>query len=201
MQSIVLASGAAAALVASSLASAQTFGGVNYSNTSPFTISVASQTSGGAELSTLSCWVQRSNGVIEQPVFTQVSASAAQAIGSDYIVRLNRTGSTTTTVEVRATTASCDLYAVLLGHLQGRAGFDVKPATNPSTSSSGAGFLATAPSVMIGAYTAIVSFEQPLRVGAAAPILDMYKAMSFRFLGGFNSGDRFIFTVDTDRIG
>lgn len=201
MQSIVLASGAAAALVASSLASAQTFGGVNYSNTSPFAISVASQTSGGAELSTLSCWVQRSNGVIEQPVFTQVSTSAAEAVGPDYIVRLNRTGNTTTTIEVRATAASCDLYAVLLGHQQGRVGFDVRTSTNPSTGASGAGFVATAPSTMIGAYTAVVSFEQPLQIGANAPILDMYKAMSFRFLGGFNTGDRFIFVVDTDRIG
>jgi len=201
MRSIPLASGAAAALVASSLASAQTFGGVNYSNTSPFTISVASQTSGGAELSTLSCWVQRSNGVIEQPVFAQVSASAAQAVGSDFIVRLNRTGATTTTVEVRATGASCDIYAVLLGHQQGRAAFDVKPAASPSTGASGTGFIASAPTVMIGAYTAIVGFEQPLQLGAAAPILDMYKAMALRFLGGFNGGDRFIFTVDTDRIG
>jgi hypothetical protein len=199
MQPFVLA--AVSALAISPLASAQVFGGVNYSTVSPFTITTASQTSGGAELSTLSCWVQRSNGVIEQPVFTQVSASAAEAVGSDFIVRLNRTGNTTTNVEVRATTASCDIYAVLLGHQQGRAGFDVKPATNPSTGASGAGFVAATPSIMIGAYTAIVGFEQPLRIGAAAPVLDMYKAMAIRFLGGFNSGDRFVFVVDTDRIG
>lgn len=196
-----LACGAAAALVVSSLASAQTFGGVNYSNLTPFTISTAAQTSGGAELATLSCWVQRSNGTIEQPVFVQTSASSATATGSDFIVRMTRTSATATNIEVRATTASCDLYAVLLGHQQGRAAFDVTPVAAPSTSSSSTGFLAAAPSTMIGAYTAIVTFEQPLRVGAAAPVLDMYKAVSFRFLGGFNAGDRFIYAVDTDRVG
>lgn len=201
MHSLVLGGAAAATLAISTLASAQVFGGVNYSTTLPFTITTAAQTSGGAELATLSCFVQRTNGVLEQLAFAQVSASTAQAVGSDFIVRLSRTGNTTTNVEVRATAASCDLYSVLLGHQQGRVGFDVKPATNPSTGASGAGFVATTPSIMIGAYTAIVSFYEPLQIGAGAPILDMYRTMAFRFIGGFNAGDRFVFVVDTDRIG
>ena len=167
-------------------------------------VGAVTQACTAAELQTLRVMVQRTNGTMEYLTFVQTASNAVLATGSDYTVRLTvNAASTSTTCDIRATAASCDIYAVIIGNGGGRACFDL--ATNTAagignTAGSGTGLNPTV-SLMTGAWTAFVGFENRIQLGASAPLGDLHQIMFVKFVNTFNAGDRFTFRIDTDRIG
>ena len=194
---------AAAALFSGSAALAQSFGGFYTTPGTTVPVGAVTQACTAAELQTLRVMVQRTNGTMEYLTFVQTASNAVLATGSDYTVRLTvNAASTSTTCDIRATAASCDIYAVIIGNGGGRACFDL--ATNTAagignTAGSGTGLNPTV-SLMTGAWTAFVGFENRIQLGASAPLGDLHQIMFVKFVNTFDAGDRFTFRIDTDRI-
>lgn len=189
----------AAPLLCAGSALGATFGGFSTTPGTPVTVTALSQASNATDLGTLTATVQfGSGGTITLP-FVSISATAVRASHPDFTITLTGGTGNLTTCDIRAVSSACNVYAVAIGLGGGRSAFDLA-LPNPGTAGSSTGRNPT-PVTMTGAWTAYVGFENQIQ-RLSDPIQgDTYQMMHVKFVNNFDANDRFVFRIDTDKIG
>jgi len=189
---------ALATLAATSVSSAQVWGGFAVAPGVARVVAGVNQAATSASNATSRLVVQRCNGVIEAPAFVVTSPTYCIATGSDFQVSMQVMSPTQTEIKIISTSPNTQIRSVSFGNGAPLCGFDLS-SPNPGTpgSLSGANPI---PVTLIGVWNTTIRFDNRVSVGGAAPLGDLYARMTVYFSSCFDMGDQLVFRVDTDRL-
>lgn len=191
----------ASAALATQLASAASFVGNFTGSLVSRSIVGMTQTTVVGQFPALPVRVVMCNGTIETPVFVISSATVAQANGSCYSIRatIGSTGDRTTFEIKHSNSGNNGIKSVTFGNGTQAIIFD-RTQPSPGTAGSLTGrdvtYLGGA-----GLWSMRAFWANPIRIGTAAPVGDVYNTLTIDFNACFDTGDWVRFDVDTDMVG
>lgn len=185
------------AIAAASAAGAASFGGFIPVVSLPRSVATVTQAVNSADVSSIPVAVTLCSGATEFPSFVVRSATIAEAVGSCYTIRASILGAAVTRVEINHTGGGNGIMAVKLGGPGSVIGFD-RTNPNPGTIGSSTGRDVTfRPSV--GGWVLRASYSEPIGVGAAPPVGDVYGQLTLAFSTCFDIGDYLNIELDLDK--
>jgi hypothetical protein len=199
MNRLALSLAIASAALATQTASAAAFAGNFIAAGVIRTVAGVTQTTKIGEFPALPVRVSMCSGAIEAPVFAVTGAFTAQAIGSTYVIHATLAAPDRTMFEIVHTSATNDsIRNVVFGNGTQRIVFDrTLPAAGTPGSLSGrdVNYLGGA-----GMWNVRALWRNLVRIGAAAPVGDVFNTLILEFSACFSAGDFVKVEVDTDMV-
>jgi len=190
---------ATAALAASGLASAGTFGGMTFSTGVIRCAATVSQSTNASIIATNWVEIDYCSGYTEYLTFTPTSLTAVQAIGANAAIYGNVASGSSTDYKLVVHTPGDDVIAVrIMGSNNTKMGFD-KKSPNPGTAGSNIGLDFT-PGVMTGAWVVFAHLTDAVAICPSIPRNDLLASLHLRFSVCFRYGDYLSWKIDTDRV-
>ncbi len=190
---------ATAALAASGLASAGTFGGMTFSTGVIRCATVVSQSTNASIIATNWVEIDYCSGYTEYLTFIPTSATGIQAIGANAAIYGNVSSSTVTDYKLIVHTPGDDVISVrIMGSNNTKMGFD-KKTPSPGTAGSNIGLDFT-PITMTGAWIVYAHLTDAVALCPSVPRNDLFASLHIRFSDCFRYGDYLSWKIDTDRV-